>query len=284
MKTSKDGLHYPRGSVWMCVGGLPDKADPGVQGGPRPVLIISSDDGNTTSESVLVALITSKQSTFRVNVPVVLDQNVDTILCNQVHTVSKRNLDRYMYTLSNSKMLEVEQAILQAFGIGSQPIDLEALDTSISALLDRKTAEYAAIPQKIDDIVITIAEKVEELFNLTRRPVAAPISSADICAEVSIDSDVLEKPVAFVDPVSANTKKRFARPLGKSVALKPLPNTEDERSRLRKPSGFWSYETSAKYINEVDTLPMSQIIVQWDLKDAQHARKMYNLLKKKYEL
>ena len=92
------------------------------QGGMRPVLIIQNDLGNKFSPTVIVLPLTSRtgKTPLRTHVPVLPPmgglQKPSVILCEQVRTLEKSRLKRYVGMLHRDKMLQVERALLVALG------------------------------------------------------------------------------------------------------------------------------------------------------------------------
>lgn len=105
------------------------------QGGFRPVLIIQNDLGNRFSPTVIALPLTSKtgKAPLRTHVPLVPPQGgvsrPSIILCEQVRTLEKSRLGRYLGTLRPEKLLLVERALAAAVG-QSQPTADEENETS----------------------------------------------------------------------------------------------------------------------------------------------------------
>ncbi len=105
------------------------------QGGFRPVLIIQNDLGNRFSPTVIALPLTSKtgKAPLRTHVPLVPPQGgvsrPSIILCEQVRTLEKSRLGRYLGTLRPEKLLLVEHALAAAVG-QSQPTADEENETA----------------------------------------------------------------------------------------------------------------------------------------------------------
>lgn len=94
------------------------------QGGTRPVLIVQNNVGNYHSPTVIVAILTSK---IKKKLPTHI--NVDsgegnlsvssTVLLEQLRTIDKDRLQRYIGSVSDEKMNEVDQAMLVSLGLQS---------------------------------------------------------------------------------------------------------------------------------------------------------------------
>lgn len=105
------------------------------QGGFRPVLIIQNDLGNRFSPTVIALPLTSKtgKAPLRTHVPLVPPQGgvsrPSIILCEQVRTLEKSRLGRYLGTLRPEKLLLMERALAAAVG-QSQPTADEENETA----------------------------------------------------------------------------------------------------------------------------------------------------------
>jgi mRNA interferase MazF len=92
------------------------------QGGYRPCIIIQNDIGNRFSPTVIVAAITSKIKKEKMPTHVAIGkkeglQDDSVILCEQIRTVDKSRLTKYICSLSDEKMKRVNQALLISLGM-----------------------------------------------------------------------------------------------------------------------------------------------------------------------
>ena len=96
------------------------------QGGIRPVLIIQNDIGNYYSPTVIAAAITSRFHKHSIPTHIQLEQEVrglrrnSVILLEQVRTIDRMRLKRYIGSLNGSMMQKVDRAILISFGLKEQ--------------------------------------------------------------------------------------------------------------------------------------------------------------------
>lgn len=94
------------------------------QGGIRPVLIIQNDVGNYFSPTVIVTVLTSKVKhplPTHINIPVGngnLTVN-STILLEQIRTIDKSRLHKYLGNVSQEIMNQVDNAMLLSLGLNS---------------------------------------------------------------------------------------------------------------------------------------------------------------------
>ena len=92
------------------------------QGGVRPVVIIQNDIGNQTSPTVIVVPLTTRlkkpdqQTHVLIAPPEGGLRHPSLVLCEQVRTLEKRRLDRFLGVLSPPTLARVESALLRAIG------------------------------------------------------------------------------------------------------------------------------------------------------------------------
>lgn len=95
------------------------------QGGHRPVLIVQNDRGNRYSPTVIAVPLTSSEKKGGLPTHVLLPggsglQKPSVVLCEQVRTLEKTRLTRYMGSLSQEKLKEVEAALSISLDMNGQ--------------------------------------------------------------------------------------------------------------------------------------------------------------------
>lgn len=115
-----------RGEVWLAVDRNKDhngrdedrKFDDNVTGGTRTCIIISNNKGNTHSPNV-ECVFTTKQDkaklpthfmTYTTPVP-------STVLCEEIHTVSKKDLVQYYGILTKQEVEELDECLKISIGL-----------------------------------------------------------------------------------------------------------------------------------------------------------------------
>ncbi len=94
------------------------------QGGIRPVVIVQNDLGNLSSPTVIVAPLTSQQKrrSQKTHVAVLPPEGglkyPSQILCEQLRTLEKTRLSRYLGTLEPDTLRQVDAALAAALGTG----------------------------------------------------------------------------------------------------------------------------------------------------------------------
>jgi len=95
------------------------------QGGIRPVLIIQNDTGNLHSPTVIVAAITTrhKKAHLPIHVPITAQESGlrhdSVVLTEQVRTLEKSRLSKYLGSLSPEAMKRIDRAL--SLSLGTHP-------------------------------------------------------------------------------------------------------------------------------------------------------------------
>ena len=97
------------------------------QGGLRPVLIIQNDIGNKFSPTVQIAPLTTKLSKPKLptHIGLTKDDGViqdSVVLTEQIRTIDKKRLHKYVATVQPRTMKRAEAAILTSFGIREKEV------------------------------------------------------------------------------------------------------------------------------------------------------------------
>ena len=93
------------------------------QGGQRPVLVIQNDVSNQYSPVVIVASMTSAPAKGNYPTDVLLQQGVaarnrrSRVQLNQIRTIDKRRLERFVGRLNAAQMDQVDEALKISLGL-----------------------------------------------------------------------------------------------------------------------------------------------------------------------
>lgn len=96
------------------------------QGGRRPVLIIQNDAGNLRSPTVIAVPLTGSPRKPPMRTHVALDAGEgglklsSTVLCEQVRTLEKTRLGKYVGALERGRMRQVAQALSASMDIACE--------------------------------------------------------------------------------------------------------------------------------------------------------------------
>lgn len=92
------------------------------QGGDRPVIILQNNKGNKHSSTTIVAAITGELDKPKLPTHVVFKADCmrkeSMVLLEQIRTIDKSRLGRFVGTMDDKTMKRVDKAILISFGLG----------------------------------------------------------------------------------------------------------------------------------------------------------------------
>ena len=109
------------------------------EGAVRPGVIVSSEQGNKSSNLVNVVMLTTKPKYGRINVEIDGTERRSWAMCNQIFTLDKLRVGSYMNTLSEEEMADIDSAMMVALGlhiISDDEIESESDNDEIEALRD----------------------------------------------------------------------------------------------------------------------------------------------------
>ena len=96
------------------------------QGGVRPVLIVQNEIGNRHSPTIIIAAITSKMNKAKLPTHIEIDASAygiekdSVILLEQLRTIDKRRLGRYIGRLSKERIEEMDRALMVSLDLHCQ--------------------------------------------------------------------------------------------------------------------------------------------------------------------
>ena len=115
-----DRMVVPRRmDVWYA--DLPLRNDSCVQGGNRPVIVISNDICNEMNTVITVVPMTRQMKRLSLPTHVVVaspDGGESVVLAEQVMTIDKNRLDNRLGSVSAEDMRKIEAALLEQIGMG----------------------------------------------------------------------------------------------------------------------------------------------------------------------
>lgn len=108
------------------------------QAGRRPVIVVSSDIGNYSSSVVMVCPITTKRKPLSCNAEINWSTygGKSTVLCNQIITMRKDQLQRYLGKVSYDDILRINTAMMISLGI--KPNNNEVIEYDSKRQYDKK--------------------------------------------------------------------------------------------------------------------------------------------------
>ena len=118
MKSTMKYMEVRRGNIYYAdLSGATGSEQDGI----RPVLIIQNDTGNKFSPTVIVAAITSKEKRSDLPTHVYLSvefglRESSIVMLEQIRTLDKSRLGRYVGSIDNKTMQSVEKALAISLG------------------------------------------------------------------------------------------------------------------------------------------------------------------------
>lgn len=290
-------ITHPRGAIYFVNIEFAAEEAKGVQTGNRPCVVISSDIGNTSSDSVMIALITSKDKANKgINVPFVNwngEENV--VLCNQIHTVSKKWLTNKCFgILPSSIMKEVDKQLAVALNISRNNVDISEITQAVNKIIEARKAEMIKEKQPITQKVVgEIANSLEKLFVDVLVPMEkeakaqqkeeiikeAPVLTAYTNAEVKETEEAEEIK-------SENDDEDKVKKLADTfiVTDEPTEIKENAKPKTKRPKGFWTEEKMMEFIHDKEKMPLSELKKKWEIEKSPTVYQMYYTYKKKLGL
>lgn len=267
-------LLYPRGSVWKVQLIETEKSETGVQTGYRPALIISNDMGNYTSDSVMVALITSNKNRTKWGINVGFENELgecNVVLCNQIQTINKNRLVKFMGVMPVQVMNQIETAIRKAMFIQDYSLDISQLEKTVDRIIEAKTSELQdsqviLTQQGVNDI----ANKLEQLFEDVLIPFDRSIKQRDL--EKIRESAPIASALVQADKIlEQNTE------IGQDDGQTEI---EIKHYDQRKSKGFWTKEHKLELLDDNKALSQEEVLSKWGISNKRTLYQMVYKFKK----
>lgn len=167
----------------------------------RPGVIISSDYGNERASTVVVAYTTAQPKMGGINPPIYTSGIKRHVMCNQLRTVDKSRIERYIGTLTENEMNMVERGIRGA-------LDIKYRD------LEDELKEQKDIIRKRDIEIDMLRRQYELVLNqLVEMKVAADVQERIKLGE----SEAVEPPVVEEAPEDEEPELILPHRIVKSV-------------------------------------------------------------------
>ena len=202
----------------------------------RPFVVVSRNEGNEYSATVLGVLMTTVPKTNIVSVPIKSTNRPSWVVCNQIRTYDKARFGDYMCTLPEEEMAEIDSTIAYALGLKLADASLEekhrqeieVATAQLNAQLVEKDKEIAALMAKHDEETIELKEKylecsIESEVNLRlyekaiemmcEKRLAADVSRVDAPKPAKVE----EKPAKAAEKPKKETVKVEAPPVEPSL-------------------------------------------------------------------
>lgn len=119
METSKNtNKEIRRGQVWWWV--APEQGRTHIQRGVRPVVVVSNDVCNQSSDVITVVPFTTKvKRPYPQQAPVIFEDNISIALADQITSIPVSELSSYICELRDFQMDQIDNAIAIQLGFVS---------------------------------------------------------------------------------------------------------------------------------------------------------------------
>lgn len=108
-------MEIRRGQVWWW--NCPSHNRTHIQEGTRPVVIVSNDECNQSSDVITVVPLSTKiKRPYPQQVPIVFQDNVSIVLADQITSIPIEELHRYVCDLKTFQMDQIDTAIAIQLG------------------------------------------------------------------------------------------------------------------------------------------------------------------------
>ena len=215
----------------------------------RPVVVISGKEHLESLPTAVVACLSRTVRNWISVVPVNTDSGSSNVICNQIKTVDKGRLTKFMCKLTDEEMAEVDEALRYVMDLGTQEVvvekevvketvdnsDLEVELSMYKKLYEKAIEKLAALRFEKDTTVVAEQPKVDPL---------------EIEREQNLKMlEQLEKTVL----VQPEKKKRGRPPKEKKetvvvAASVPCSARRDEIAKYANPSGKTNINTDPWYV------------------------------------
>ena len=190
------------------------------QSASRPVVIVSSDQGNATCPTVMGVFMTTKLKFGRISVQTDVTGYRSWIMCNQIRTLDKERLT-YIGCLSYEEMMEVDTALRVAMALegGESKGEIEKLEARIKEL----EAQVAGFEEEKTKIAVENTVKADMWQKLYDKAIDELVN-----VKITADVDRLMKAVPseapkVVEKVEApKVEEKVADDVVEKVAEKPI--------------------------------------------------------------
>lgn len=131
----------------------------------RPAVIVSGDKANEVLPTVIVAFVSTQSRPAPTNVSINLNGEFNRVICNQIRTIDKQRLTRYVGKLSNSELVRVTGALAGALCIPLATKQLEKEEDPEKIALKAECDMW----KRLYDVTMTQLVEVKMNADLARR-------------------------------------------------------------------------------------------------------------------
>lgn len=278
-----------------------------VQLNHRPWLVVSNNEGNSSSPTCNIVPITLEEKAhLPVHVYFSYEGRKQTILVEQMRTVDCLSLSEYIYTLSDSVMEQVEKALAIQYDIRPAVTYADfTLDSTISHLekvianiiankvelakqeWQKEQPPVGAIPvSQVEEAAIHLGQMIEDLVEEVKQPMPQPTKpTPNQPPKAQTKLREPKKPQTSEDKQS-NKKtnysgmsaiEKFNARYGRTETTSTTtvqPSTPAQTEKPKRKRNTWTTEAKLQYLRDCDELSPQQVQQKYGFKSVQSVFQM----------
>lgn len=279
-----------------------------VQLNNRPWLVVSNNEGNSSSPTCNIVPITlEEKARIPVHVYFSYEGKKQTILVEQMRTVDCLSLHEYIYTVSDDIMEQVEKALTVQFSIRPSVTYADfTLDSTITHLekvianiiahkvelvkqeLQKEQPPAGVIPvSQVEEAAIHLGQMIEDLVEEVKQPMPQPTKPTPIPKVQPKPQEESRNPQISNDSKQSNKKTnysgmsaiekfnaRYGRTQETSQPAKPehtMPKSDESPKRKRN---TWTTEAKLQYLQDCEQMSPQQVQQKYGFKNVQSVFQM----------
>lgn len=256
-----DYCKYRRGQVWYLEEPAEETERKLAQGchleaKSRPWLIVSIDEANHHASILNVVPLSLSADTSKVyHVGFMNDfSKINSICVEQITTKSMKDFNErgtYKFTVTDEVMQRVSAALGNQLGISMTVPNLDSIVKVIEKIAQQKMeAQKTAYQNQLDDIILNVGIKLEEIFGVKNVDLALTPSATEFVEKV----DSLSVPAIVADEVP------------KAKAKSSKMGTKEKRVMHER--NFWTDERKTAYLKDVASMSAAAVAKKYSIKES----------------
>lgn len=279
---------YKRGDVWYIKFQTEDGdglKGSSVQKKSRPHVIVSCEENNNNSPVFqVVPIATMKPDHLPPHVYFRNGERDQTIMCEQITTVSILDLQRegshFMYSFNLEFINKIDEALASQLGLRVRVADMKVLENLINKISEQKELE---LKNKYEN---SIKIKVEELADRLSKKFGISLTSEDVLnGRVYDNPDLVYAPKELIDKMKktaaermnpekesiANEENKVTLPWdkSKSVSVGNLNNSssvnDTSSTTTKKKRNKWTKEKMIQFLKDKESMTISDLAEKYNI-------------------
>lgn len=268
---------YRRGDVWFVyrpTEQLTKDNTSHVQKKSRPFLIVSCEENNNCAPTINAIPITSREfDHLPMHVYYQYQNHAQMILCEQITTLDMSDLENphsnYMYGLSESIMLQVDDALAAQLGIKARVADMKVLENIIDKLASDKEAE---MKRKYED---ALEARVETIANMLAKKFGIDLKPADMLSGLTYRPEQLRNvSTDKINKIEHVAKERTTPHFTVELELPPVSVKDSSKSNTietpkqkttKRAYHQWTSSSMKKFIDECQSMGYDKVAAKYNI-------------------